>query len=378
MLLAEIVSKVSGMSFAGFARENIFKPLKMNHTVIRDDNENVIGNAACSYHLSEGIYKKSLLNNNVTGSTNLYTTVEDMSLWALNFEKPVVGSPAMIKKMMTRGTLDSGDTTNYAMGLDTGPYRGLSLVGHRGAEAGYRSFFGMFPGQKVAIIVFSNNAEADPASLGLKVADLVLKDKFPPERSSDLPGKPPEVAATPAEYGGDKNVLASYAGQYELRPGLIIYITSEDGGLYAEAHEVPRSRLVRMSEKEFSLPMLRAKLTFAGDEGSNINKVLVDLNGQQMVAPRLKDFDAASVTTAEFTGDYYSPELNTVYTLGTKEGQLTVDFRRMADVSMKPTAPDQFSIDKRRVEFVRDKDQKITGFIFSSGRISNIWFGKIQ
>jgi hypothetical protein len=350
----------------------------MNHTCIKDDNEDVVMNAACSYHLTDGIYKKSLINNNITGSTNLYTTVEDMSLWALNFQKPAVGSPEMIRKMMTRGRLDNGDTTNYAMGLDTGPYRGLMLIGHRGAEAGYRSFYGMFPGQNLAIIVFSNNAGADPASLGLKIADLLLKDIFPPEPSSDISAKPAAITSVPGEYKGNDSVLALFAGRYELRPGLIVTITSEEGGLYAEAHEVPKSRLVRMSEKEFTLPMMRAKLTFAGGDEISINKILLDMNGQQMVAPKLKDFDPASVTTPEFTGDFYSPELNTVYTLVTKEGQLIVKFQRMADVLMKPTAPDQFTIDKRRVEFVRDNDRKITGFMFSSGRINNIWFGKIN
>jgi len=376
VLLAEVVSRISGMSFAGFARENIFKPLKMNHTVILDDNENIVKNAAYSYHLTDGVYKKSLLNNNITGSTNLFTTVEDMGLWAINFEKPIVGSRELIRRMITRGTLDSGDSTNYATGLHTGPYRGTMLVGHTGAEAGFRSFYGMFPANKLTIIVFSNNAEADPTSLGLKVADILLKDKFPPEVVASVPAKP-AVAQDPAEYSDNKSILALCAGRYELRPGYIITITSEEQGLFAEGHEVPKSRLVRISEKEFSLPMMNAKLTFSGDGGQSIDKLLVDLNGQQMVAPKLKEFDPSSVSADEFTGDFYSSELRTVYTFVTKEKQLVVHQIRKDDVLLKATAPDQFTVNKRRVEFVRGADKKITGFMFTSGRISNVWFGKI-
>ena len=376
VLLAEVVSRISGMSFAGFARENIFKPLKMNHTVILDDNENIVKNAAYSYHLIDGVYKKSLLNNNITGSTNLFTTVEDMGLWAINFEKPIVGSRELISRMIKRGTLSSGDSTNYASGLNTGPYRGTMLVGHTGAEAGFRSFYGMFPANKLTIIVFSNNAEADPTSLGLKVADLLLKDKFPPEVVASVPAKP-AVEQDPAEYSDNKSILALCAGRYELRPGYIITITSEEQGLFAEGHEVPKSRLVRISEKEFTLPLMRAKLTFSGDGSQSIDKLLVDLNGQQMVAPRLKEFDPSSVSADEFTGDFYSSELRTVYTFVTKEKQLVMHQIRMDDVLLKATAPDQFTVNKRRVEFVRGADKKITGFIFTSGRISNVWFGKI-
>lgn len=376
MLLAEVVSRTSGMSFADFARENIFRPLKMNHTVVLDDNEYVVKNAACSYHFTNGAYEKSLINNNVTGSTNLFTTVEDMALWALNLETPVIGTPEMIHKMTTSGTLDNGDPISYAMGLDTGPYRGLELAGHMGAEAGYRSFFGTFPDHKLTIIVFSNSAEAEPASLGLKVADLLLKDKFPPE---ETPGVPVDanVARIPDEYVGNTAVLSSFAGQYELRPGYIITITSEDGKLFAEGHEVPKSRLVRMSEREFTLPIMRAKLTFGGDDQSSVNKILLDLNGQQMIAPKMKDFDPSSVIADEFTGDFYSPELRTVYTFATKDKQLVVKQLRMEDLMMNATAGDQFSNGRTRLEFVRGNDKKITGFMFSSGRIRNIWFGKI-
>lgn len=377
VLLAEIVSRVSGKSFAEFARENIFKPLKMNHTVVLDDNEAIVKNVACSYHLSDGAYKKSVINSSITGSTNLYTTVDDMGLWALNFEKPVVGNPEMIRKMLTRGTLDNGDSINYAMGLNTGPYRGFMLIGHVGAEAGYRSFFGMFPAQDVAITVLSNNAEADPTSLGLKIADILLKDKFAPEVTSEVSVKP-AAAPSQGEYAGSKDVLAMCAGQYELRPGYIISITSEDDGLYAEAHEVPKSRLVRLTEKDFSLPMMRAKLSFAGDDGTSINKMLLDLNGQQMVAPKLKEFDPLSVNTDEFTGDFYSPEFSAVYTFTTRDKQLMVKQLRNDDLVMKPSAPDQCSNGKRRVDFVRGADKTITGFMFSSGRIRNVWFEKIK
>jgi CubicO group peptidase (beta-lactamase class C family) len=377
MLLAEVVSKVSGMPFAEFVHENIFKPLKMNHSYILDDNEEIIKNAACSYHQADGMYKKSLLNNNVIGSTNLYTTVEDMSLWTLNLMKPVVGNNDMIKRMLTRGTLDNGDSTNYAMGLDTGPYKGLMLIGHRGAEAGYRSFFGMFPAQKLTIIVFSNSAEADPTALGLKVADLVLKDKFPPEQSAVTP-KIEAGTQQKAEYSGNKSVLALFAGQYELRPGYIISVTCEEDGLYVEAHEVPKSRLERVSEKEFTLPLMNAKLTFSGNPDGSASNINLDLNGQQIIAPRLRDFDPATVNIGEYTGTFYSPELRTVYTFVPKDKELAVQHQRMADISFKPTSMEQFSIGKRRLDFVRDSDGKITGFMYSSGRIKNIWFMRVQ
>lgn len=378
MILGEVVSRVSGMSLSDFTRDYIFKPLKMNNTLFLDNNEKVVRNLAGSYYMSSDGWKKSLLNHQITGSTNLLTTVEDMSLWALNFENPVVGDRNLIRKMVTRGTLDTGDSLDYAMGLETGDYKGLKLIGHRGAERGYRSLFVRFPEQRLAIIVLSNNGSIDPTDLGLKVADIILKDKFVTEGAAVTAD---QTTTSPAEYKGDPEIIRLCEGRYELRPGFIISITSESSSLFAEAHEVPRTRLVRTAESEFLLPLMRAKLTFAADTATVINKLIVELNGQKMVAPRLKPFDVSSVSPGEYTGHFFSPELSTVYTFVNSGGNLMVKQPRIGDFTLTATETDQFSSDKsfcNRIEFIRDGNRNITGCLLSAGRIRNIKFNKID
>lgn len=49
VLLALVVEKVSGQSFSRFMRENIFKPLGMNDTVIYDETKPKIPHMAISY-----------------------------------------------------------------------------------------------------------------------------------------------------------------------------------------------------------------------------------------------------------------------------------------------------------------------------------------
>lgn len=377
VILAEIVSKISGMSFSDFTHENIFKPLKMNNTLFLDDNEKVVRNFAESYNLSSGTYKKSRLNHSNTGSTNLLTTVEDMALWAANFEDPVVGSRDLIREMDTPGTLYSGDSLSYAMGQETGIYKGLRLIGHRGAECGYRSMIVRFPSQHLSIIIFANNGSVDPTALGLAVADIILKDKYVSDlQQISLPALP-----TQDEYTGEKEILKSYSGNYELRPGFIIYITLEDGNLFAEAHELPKSQLIRISHSEFTLPAVNAKLTFSDTGTADKNNLIVDLNGQQMTAIKIKEYDTSSANPDDFMGDFYSPELGTIYTFTSGGGQLFVTHPRIDEFSLIPTGPDQFSSDKsffNRVEFLRDSEKNVTGCMISAGRIRNINLIKIE
>ena len=79
--------------------------------------------------------------------------------------------------MNFRGILNNGDTISYAMGQEIGNYKGLKIIAHGGADAGYRSFFVRFPDQRFSVNVLSNLASFDPGGMSFKIADIYLKDK---------------------------------------------------------------------------------------------------------------------------------------------------------------------------------------------------------
>ena len=180
-LLAEVVARVSGKSFPEFTDENIFKPLNMTNTLFYDDHEKIVKNRAYSYQHGRSGYKKSVLSYANAGATSLFTTVEDIGLWAMNFENPVVGNHDIFNKMSQRAVLNKGDTIDYALGQGISKYKGLKMISHGGADAGYRTFLGRFPDQKLSVIVFSNDGSCDPGSLAIKVADVYLKDEIKAE-----------------------------------------------------------------------------------------------------------------------------------------------------------------------------------------------------
>lgn len=178
-LMAEVVERVTSKTFAEFTRENIFKPLGMTRSLFYDDHEKIVKNRAYSYHKDGDGYKKSVLSYANVGATSLFTTVEDLSIWARNFENPVVGNLRMMKQMNDRGVLNNGDTISYALGQAVGHYKGLKRISHGGADAGYRTYLARFPDQNFSVMVFSNLADFDPVTIGMKVADFYLKEDFP-------------------------------------------------------------------------------------------------------------------------------------------------------------------------------------------------------
>ena len=91
-LLAEIVERVTGDSFRDWTDTNIFKPLAMTNSHFHDDHQMILKNRAYSYQAVEnGGFKHAVNNTTALGSSSLYSTVEDLAKWMLNFDDTQIG-----------------------------------------------------------------------------------------------------------------------------------------------------------------------------------------------------------------------------------------------------------------------------------------------
>ena len=194
-LLAEIVERVTGDSFREWTDANIFKPLAMVDTHFHDDHQMILKNRAYSYQAAEnGEFKHAVNNTTALGSSSLYSTVEDLAKWILNFDNTQIGEQTVIDQMHQRGVLNSGEQISYALGLNVGEYRGLKTVGHSGSWRGFRSHLIRFPDQKFGVVILCNLDTFNPLRLAEKVADLYLADVLAPIEASES-----QKAAEPAE-----------------------------------------------------------------------------------------------------------------------------------------------------------------------------------
>ncbi|WP_165570282.1 serine hydrolase domain-containing protein [Chryseobacterium sp. FH1] len=220
-LLTEIVKRVSGKSFSAFAKENIFDPLGMENTLIYDDNEKIVKNRAYSYGSEDGLYIKRNLNSSSIGPTNVYTTVEDLSKWTANFENPKVGDADFINHFNEKSTLDNGEpailsvrdgeTIYHAKGQFTRNYKGLNLYNHTGSDAGFKSYLGRFPDNKLSIILLSNDENFASYNAGLDIAEFYLSDQF----KKRAPIAEPEKKAEEKPKYVPTKMLKDFEGQFQ-------------------------------------------------------------------------------------------------------------------------------------------------------------------
>lgn len=374
-LLAEVVARVSESSFAAFTQAKIFEPLGMKNTLFYDDHEKIVPNRAYSYYPDGNDYKKSVLSYANVGATSLFTTVEDLCLWASNFSTLQVGDQAIIDKMNTLAVLNNGKTFGGALGQFVGKYKGLNEIQHGGADAGYRSYLTRFPDQNLAVAVFSNDAQFNSGRVAHQVVDVYLKDKIqtPPKK------KKPKVEEPAGDLVIAAKTLESYVGSYELQPGFVIQVSKEGGLLKAKPTGQAEVKLAPLSETRFKVVGVEAEVEFELGDGEKAKLLRLHQGGQQMEARRIKAFDPSTVQLSDYVGDYYSEELATTYHLVEQEGQLIAQHSRLSDIVLTPSKEDAFSGNSwyfGQIVFTRDSGGKIIACQVSNGRVRNLLFEK--
>ena len=248
-LLAEIVARVSGIPFREFCQERIFGPLGMTHTHAQDDHTEIVPDRAHSYRPTAG-GDYHLVWNSLTalGSSSIFTTVEDLAKWVGNFENPVVGGPAVIRRMEERGVLNGGDTIAYAWGQSLGRYRGLETWSHTGSWAGYRSTLVRFPKQGFAVVILGNTADMNPTALANGIADLYLADRF--TEAAPAPAPPPQAPA--ATWQPSAAELEEYLGEYRSEELLTSWrVEVGEGELVARHFRIGDVRLRPLARDRF-------------------------------------------------------------------------------------------------------------------------------
>lgn len=266
-LLSEIVKRATGRSLADFAEDRFFDPLGMDATHFHDDATRIVPRRAVGYAPTEEGYRISTTTLPMIGDGGVFTSVEEMALWARQLADPSVAGPAWLDLMLTRGVLTSGDTLDYAMGLQHDVHRGLPTVGHGGSFVGYRADLTRFPDQDLTVTTLCNRSDARPSALSLQVADVLLADAMDP-------APPPEEAPAREGPGEDTPVvelspeqLDRWAGSFRSDELDVIYdLRREEGEIVLLMGGRAETRLTPVAEDVLSGGGLRLRAITSGNE----------------------------------------------------------------------------------------------------------------
>ncbi len=346
VLAATIIEKVTGQGYAEWMRENVFLPNGMTNTYVRSDYEMLLPGRAESYRPKgegEG-YSRAVFNSGLYGSHNIYASANDLIRWLALFRADAGEGGEIVRRMQAPTRLASGQTIPYGMGLAMLPNGGLAHIHHTGIDAGYRAYVGYFPDVDGGVVFLSNAAFAAPMSELAKIAfgSSMTAPQSVERAPSPLPEKVVEALEGVYVAGpgpGAKVNNHPYEGPIAVDGGPAIRFVRSGEGLALEAPGFAPAPIEGDVERGLTIPTRMGDIRLLGDfkaEGGARNLRFA----QYGVTPlrRVEPWKPAAAELKRYEGRYFSPELETFYSVSLKDGALVLTHRRADPVTLTPDA----------------------------------------
>lgn len=183
-LLSLVAAKASGLDFASFLRERIFRPLQMNATVAYEEGVSMVRHRAYGYsalesgehtaHTPAGGWTRTdqSLTSAVLGDGGIYSSIEDLAKWdaALYGGGPL--DARSLRLAFTPATRTDDPAVEYGLGWRISG----ATVWHSGETLGFRNVIVRWPARRFTVIVLTNRNDPEPYSTALAIARLWFPD----------------------------------------------------------------------------------------------------------------------------------------------------------------------------------------------------------
>jgi CubicO group peptidase (beta-lactamase class C family) len=156
-LLAVIVERVSGKAFPDFLRDEVFGPLGMKHTFVRDPSKLAAKGRAVGH--TAGLfskYRRDDMSVLLVGEAGVWSCLEDLARWERELRRPTLIRKATLEMAWTAGRLDEGKPIPYGLGWFVEPNSYGRKVRHSGGQPGFTTYFLRYPEHDVAVLILTN------------------------------------------------------------------------------------------------------------------------------------------------------------------------------------------------------------------------------
>jgi CubicO group peptidase (beta-lactamase class C family) len=158
-------------------QERIFRPLKMTGVFNSDASRLPANDPTGYYQHALGPLRPAPQEGAgwMFAAGELAMPASDLALWNISLMDRTLLAPASYDAMFTEVKLKDGKGTGYGLGVFVGTQNGHRSISHSGEVSGFVSQNVVFPDDKVAVTVLTNeDASSAAGALGRKIAPLVL------------------------------------------------------------------------------------------------------------------------------------------------------------------------------------------------------------
>ncbi len=379
-LLAEVVTRVTGMPYQDWVRKEILEPLGMHDTHFRLHVDEVVPNASTGYTKNDGRYLEARDIGGALGAGGVYTTLADMARWMNHLGRFELGGEVVRELMTTPFELNDGNSSGYGLGLTINEFRGLDRWQHGGGDIGHLSVFDYFPELDAGYMIFANGPGIN-ADFIHGVAEAYFGEHLAPRETGAEDESEPATATEATEFTDE--LFDRYAGRYELEvmPGFIMRFFRDGERYMIQATGQPAFEIKPVSANAFTQDAVNARFVFHVEDDGSVNELTLHQNGKHHAVRVEDDEHTEDMDFSEYTGRYLSNELETFYTIAMSDsGQLELRHRRFEPVNLHHAEDDQFTggFPVVSVEFVRDDDGHVSGLKAGNVRARDILFERVK
>lgn len=272
LLLGMVLERVSGLSYEQLLHEQLLGPLGMPNTGI-DRASTVVPNRASGY-VPDGA---QLANADyidmrwVFGAGEIYSTVGDLLVW----EQAVRNGRVVRAETLAR--MWRADRGEYGYGWQVlrawPPGIDKRLVLHAGGVNGFATDLLSYPDDGVTIVILANLMTAPMAVISRDLSAIVFGADY-------------VMPVVRRAIHLDPSVYDTYAGDYELAPGVTINVRREGERLVVQATGQPADVAIPESESRFFSRTVDAQMTFVKDADGRVTHLTLHAGGRDSVARR--------------------------------------------------------------------------------------------
>jgi CubicO group peptidase (beta-lactamase class C family) len=273
-ILDHVITRVSGRSYADFMREEVFLPLGLTHT---------------SVNIGPGLEKYQAIRYSGDGTpipfydfdhpggSAVYASAHDLVRFGMFHLKAHLSDQKAILKdetidEMQRATVDMNPNTGYGIGWATTEYSGgHRRVEHSGGMGGVSTLLGLYPAEKIAIVVLGNASSSLPGQVMDQIVAVVAPEtaRSPGAQNQAPPGQ--DFKPSDALLGAWQGKVHTYKGEIGFR-----LLFQPDGDVHAK---LGSQLITLLSRPQFKDGYLSG--SFAGDigtEDANRTRYLLQLS----------------------------------------------------------------------------------------------------
>ncbi len=230
-LLGVLIERLSGSAYSAFLEERLFRPLGLERTHYLDNDPIVPGRAEGYETTPDGGFRNDdpLSMRLPYAAGSLGSSVLDLLKW----QRALVGAEAVgaasHQRMVTAGTLVSGEPVPYGYGLALGEAHGQRRISHGGGINGFRAQLSWYPEPRLGIAVLMNAGSGRPGLLENRIARHALGMEQP--RIEEIPRTPEDLEPLAGTYDPGRSPIGVRLEDGSLR-GLGRRLIPVAGGVF--------------------------------------------------------------------------------------------------------------------------------------------------